>query len=103
MSSGVGAARNLTLYADFASLANGDTLTIGLGTGHVTLAAGSDRRIVGVLATLQAALPLAAYGLAFLIPALVHRNRRGGSADRAPAAGSAGICCREDRRVRRNR
>ncbi len=57
------------------------TLFMGAGrvptltTEAVTLSSGADRRIVGVYATLQAALPFAAYGLAFLIPALLHRNR----------------------------
>jgi len=59
------------------------TLFMGAGriatltTEAVTLSSASDRRITGVYATLQAGLPFAAYGLAFLIPALLHRNRRG--------------------------
>lgn len=64
------------------------TLIMGAGrvatltTEAVTLSSGSDRRVVGVYATLQAALPLAAYALAFLVPAAVHRDRRalGGAA-----------------------
>lgn len=57
------------------------TLILGAGrvttltTEAVTLSSGSDRRVVGVYATLQAALPLAAYTLAFLLPAVLHRNR----------------------------
>ncbi|TDE40014.1 ABC transporter permease [Antarcticimicrobium sediminis] len=59
------------------------TLFMGAGriatltTEAVTLSSSSDRRVTGVYATLQAGLPFAAYGAAFLIPALVHRNRKG--------------------------
>ena len=58
------------------------TLFMGAGriatltTEAVTLSSASDRRVTGVYATLQTVLPFAAYGAAFLIPALVHRNRR---------------------------
>lgn len=58
------------------------TLFLGAGriatltTEAVTLSAASDRRITGVYATLQAALPMLAYGLAAVIPAALHRNRR---------------------------
>ncbi|WP_439137288.1 ABC transporter permease [Roseicyclus sp.] len=58
------------------------TLFMGAGriatltTEAVTLSSSSDRRVTGVYATLQTALPFAAYGAAFLIPALLHRNRR---------------------------
>ena len=57
------------------------TLFMGAGrvatltTEAVTLSSGSDRRVTGVYASLQAGLPLAAYAIAFLIPALLHRNR----------------------------
>ncbi len=59
------------------------TLFIGAGriatltTEAVTLSSASDRRVTGVYASLQAGLPLAGYGAALMIPALVHRNRRG--------------------------
>jgi putative thiamine transport system permease protein len=59
------------------------TLFMGAGriatltTEAVTLSSGSDRRITGTYAVLQAALPFLAYGAAFLIPALFYRNRRG--------------------------
>jgi putative thiamine transport system permease protein len=59
------------------------TLFMGAGriatltTDAVTLSSSSDRRVTGVYATLQAGLPFAAYGAALLIPALLHRNRRG--------------------------
>ncbi|MEX0970044.1 MAG: ABC transporter permease subunit [Paracoccaceae bacterium] len=58
------------------------TLFMGAGrvatltTEAVTLTSGSDRRITGVYASLQAALPFAAYLAAFLVPAILHRNRR---------------------------
>ncbi len=59
------------------------TLFMGAGriatltTEAVTLASGSDRRVVGVYAVLQAGLPFLAYGAALLVPAVVYRNRRG--------------------------
>lgn len=58
------------------------TLFLGAGriatltTEAVTLSSGSDRRVTGVYASLQAALPFAAYALAALIPAWWQRNRR---------------------------
>ncbi|GGD33645.1 ABC transporter permease [Sinisalibacter lacisalsi] len=58
------------------------TLFMGAGriatltTEAVTLSSGSDRRVTGAYATLQTALPLAAYAAAFLVPALLHRDRR---------------------------
>ena len=58
------------------------TLFMGAGriatltTEAVTLSSASDRRVTGVYATLQTVLHFAAYGAAFLIPALIHRNRR---------------------------
>lgn len=63
------------------------TLFMGAGriatltTEAVTLSSGSDRRITGVYATLQAGLPFAAYLAAFMIPAILHRNRRALSGD----------------------
>ncbi|MEJ2019038.1 MAG: hypothetical protein P8X51_12320, partial [Maritimibacter sp.] len=47
-----------------------------LTTEAVTLSSSSDRRVVGVYASLQAAIPFIAYALAFLTPALLHRHRR---------------------------
>jgi putative thiamine transport system permease protein len=58
------------------------TLFLGAGrvatltTEAVTLSSGSDRRVVGTYAVLQATLPFAAYAAALLLPALIHRNRR---------------------------
>ncbi|MFZ4756991.1 MAG: ABC transporter permease [Burkholderiaceae bacterium] len=48
-----------------------------LTTEAVTLSGGADRRVIGVWAMLQAALPLAAYLAAVAIPAVVFANRRG--------------------------
>jgi putative thiamine transport system permease protein len=48
-----------------------------LTTEAVTLSSGADRRVLGVYATLQAALPLALYLAALLLPALIFRNRKG--------------------------
>ncbi|MDP1668994.1 ABC transporter permease [Phaeovulum sp.] len=59
------------------------TLFLGAGriatltTEAVTLASGSDRRVVGAYAVLQAALPFAAYATALLLPSALHRNRLG--------------------------
>ena len=56
------------------------TLFMGAGriatltTEAVTLSSGSDRRVIGVYAVLQAALPFAAYGLAFALPVLLRRR-----------------------------
>jgi putative thiamine transport system permease protein len=58
------------------------TLFLGAGristltTEAVTLSSGSDRRVTGVVTSLQALLPILTYGLAFAIPAFVFRNRR---------------------------
>jgi putative thiamine transport system permease protein len=48
-----------------------------LTTEAVTLAAGADRRVIGVYAFLQSLLPLLVYALALLLPAAVYANRRG--------------------------
>jgi putative thiamine transport system permease protein len=48
-----------------------------LTTEAVTLAAGGDRRVLGVFAVAQAAIPLLVFGLALLLPALLWRNRAG--------------------------
>ncbi|KZE30525.1 ABC transporter permease subunit [Chelatococcus daeguensis] len=48
-----------------------------LTTEAVTLSSGGDRRILGLVAVLQTALPLAAYGLALAVPFLVFRRFRG--------------------------
>ncbi|SPH23682.1 Inner membrane ABC transporter permease protein YnjC [Defluviimonas aquaemixtae] len=58
------------------------TLFLGAGrvatltTEAVTLSSGSDRRVTGVYAVLQAALPFAAYLAALAVPAFLHRNSR---------------------------
>lgn len=59
-----------TLFAGAGRIA---TLT----TEAVTLAGGSDRRIVGAYALVQALLPLLAYAAALAVPTLAWRNRRG--------------------------
>lgn len=64
------------------------TLLLGGGrvgtvtTEAVALAAGGNRRIVGVLALLQAGLPLTVFALAIGLPRLVYRRRRGLAIDR---------------------
>ncbi|MFI5015582.1 MAG: ABC transporter permease [Hyphomicrobiales bacterium] len=59
------------------------TLLVGGGrfstvtTEAVALAAGGDRRVIGVHALMQAVLPLAGFAVALVIPALLFRNRKG--------------------------
>lgn len=48
-----------------------------LATEAVAANAGADRRLAGVYGFLQAALPLAGFGLALLVPRLAYRHRRG--------------------------
>lgn len=58
------------------------TLFMGAGriatltTEAVTLASGSDRRVVGVYAVLQAGLPLLAFGVALGLPSALYRSGR---------------------------
>jgi putative thiamine transport system permease protein len=70
----VGVAVSVAQYLPTLFLGAGRVAT--LTTEAVTLSSSSDRRVTGVYATLQAALPFASYALAFLIPAIVYRNRR---------------------------
>jgi len=59
------------------------TLLIGEGrlatitTEAVALASGNNRRVIGVYALLQTILPFLAFALAALLPAVLHRSRRG--------------------------
>jgi len=48
-----------------------------LTTEAVTLASGGDRRVLGVYAFTQAALPLIVYAMALALPAFLYRNRKG--------------------------
>ncbi len=48
-----------------------------LTTEAVTRSSGGDRRVVGLLVTLQAALPMLIYGAALVIPKVLYANRRG--------------------------
>jgi putative thiamine transport system permease protein len=70
---GCGVSVGLYLPTLFAGAGRIATLT----TEAVTLASGADRRITGVFAVLQSALPLLLYAAGLLLPALVYRNRRG--------------------------
>jgi len=68
---GVSVAQYLpTLFAGSGRIA---TLT----TEAVTLASGSDRRVLGVYGALQTALPILAYLAALIVPAILFRHRRG--------------------------
>ncbi|MBV8449992.1 MAG: ABC transporter permease [Hyphomicrobiales bacterium] len=59
------------------------TLLVGAGrfetvtTEAVSLAAGADRRVIGVFALLQAMLPFLGFAMALILPALLFRHRRG--------------------------
>jgi putative thiamine transport system permease protein len=70
----VGFAVSAALYLPTLFMGAGRIAT--LTTEAVTLSSGSDRRVVGSYAVLQAALPMAAYGLALIVPAWVWRHRR---------------------------
>lgn len=70
----IGVAVSVAQYLPTLFLGSGRVRT--LTTEAVTLASSSDRRITGVYATLQAALPFLGYLAAFLLPAILHRNRR---------------------------
>ena len=73
--SAVGVAVSVAQYLPTLFMGAGRVAT--LTTEAVTLSSGSDRRVAGVYATLQAALPFAAYLAAFALPRLLHRERRG--------------------------
>ena len=78
----IGVAVSVAQYLPTLFLGAGRVAT--LTTEAVTLASSSDRRVVGVYATLQAALPFLAYALAFLVPAVLHGNRRDLAGETAP-------------------
>ena len=71
----VGVSVSIAQY--LATLLPGGGRVATLTTEAVTLAAGGDRRVLGVFAVAQAAIPLAAFGLALLLPALLWRDRAG--------------------------
>ncbi|WP_375257948.1 ABC transporter permease [Citreimonas sp.] len=70
----VGVAVSVAQYLPTLFMGAGRVAT--LTTEAVTLSSGSDRRIAAAYASLQAALPFAAYIAAFAIPGLAFRNRR---------------------------
>lgn len=69
----IGVAVSVAQYLPTLFLGAGRVAT--LTTEAVTLSSSSDRRVVGVYASLQAAVPFLAYLLAILVPALAFRNR----------------------------
>ncbi|KAA2241171.1 ABC transporter permease [Salinarimonas soli] len=75
ISAAVGFAVSVGQY--LATLFPGSGRIATLTTDAVTLSSGADRRITGVYAVLQAALPLIVYGAALALPAALHRNRAG--------------------------
>jgi len=70
----VGFAVSVTQYLPTVFAGGGRFAT--LTTEAVSLAAGADRRVIGVYAILQAALPLVLFGLALAAPAYLFRHRR---------------------------
>jgi putative thiamine transport system permease protein len=73
-SAAIGVAVSVAQYLPTLFMGAGRIAT--LTTEAVTLSSGSDRRVTGVYACLQAGLPLVAYLASLAIPAIVHRNRR---------------------------
>ncbi len=71
----VGFSVSIALYLPtlFAGSGRFDSLTVEA----VAASAGGDRRIAGVYGFLQAALPLAAFAAALILPAIAFRHRRG--------------------------
>ena len=70
---GCGVSVGLYLPTLFAGAGRIATLT----TDAVTLSSGADRRVMGVYAFLQAAIPLLAYGVAWALPAVLFMRRKG--------------------------
>lgn len=71
----IGFAVSVALYLPTLFAGGGRWAT--LTTEAVTLSSGGDRRVLGVYAAAQAALPLLVYGAALALPALLFRDRRG--------------------------
>ena len=78
----IGFAVSVALYLPTLFMGAGRVAT--LTTEAVTLSSGSDRRVVGIFAVLQAALPFIAYATAVALPAIMHRNRRDLRGESAP-------------------
>ena len=71
----IGVAVSVSQYLPTLFLGAGRVAT--LTTEAVALASGGDRRVTAVYAALQSLVPLGAFALAFLVPVILHRNRRG--------------------------
>ncbi len=69
----VGFAVSIGLYLPTLLVGGGRWPTVTTET--VALASGSDRRLVGITAFVQAVLPFAGFGLALVIPAILFRDR----------------------------
>jgi putative thiamine transport system permease protein len=74
-SAAIGFAVSVALYLPTLFAGGGRWAT--LTTEAVTLASGGDRRVLGVYAFAQAALPLLVYAAALALPAILFRDRRG--------------------------
>ena len=71
----VGFAVSVSQYLPTIFAGSGRFMT--LTTEALSLASGADRRVVGVYAIMQAALPLLAFAMALILPAWIFRYRRG--------------------------
>jgi putative thiamine transport system permease protein len=71
----IGVAVSVALYLPTLFLGAGRVAT--LTTEAVTLSSGSDRRVAAALGLTQVVVPCLAYAAAVMLPALIHRNRRG--------------------------
>jgi putative thiamine transport system permease protein len=71
----VGFAVSAGLYLPSLLPGGGRVLTIT--TEAVALSSGGDRRVIGIYALLQGAVPFFGFALAFILPGLLFRNRRG--------------------------
>ncbi len=74
IASAVGFAVSVTQYLPTLFLGSGRFAT--LTTEAVSLAAGADRRVIGVYALLQALLPFGGFAVALILPAWLFRDRR---------------------------
>ena len=71
----VGFAVSAGLYLPSLLPGGGRVLTIT--TEAVALSSGGDRRVIGIYALLQGAVPFFGFALTFILPSLLFRNRRG--------------------------
>jgi putative thiamine transport system permease protein len=71
----VGFAVSAGLYLP--SLLPGGGRVVTITTEAVALSSGGDRRVIAIYALLQGLLPFVGFALAFILPGLLFRHRRG--------------------------